>query len=62
MNANRNFCGGGQRNEESSHFSQQFLTDQLQFQVKILQLSKTEPIGICINIKKDERNIAVQVC
>ena len=51
-----------QRNEESSHFYQPFLTDQLHFQVKILQLSKTEPIRICINIKKDERNIAVQVC
>ena len=24
--------------------------------------SKTEPIRICINIKKDERNMAVQVC
>ena len=37
-------------------------SDQLHFQVKILQLSKTEPIRICINIKKDERNMAVQVC
>ena len=49
--------------KKDSHFSQPFPTDQLRFPDEdIAKLSKTELIRICINIKKDERNIAVQVC